>query len=333
LTPSPPHNLQADEYISLLPDPRPLSIYISELRAHLVKFPTAIVGEVGMDKTFRLPEHRAESEISTIDTKSQEDDQLTKGGREGRSLTPYKVTIAHQRVVLLAQLRVAGELKRAVSVHGVGAHGLLFDTLKLTWEGQEAEVLSSKERKRRIVEQKRIEILKAKGHAVEDVHDKEDEADVTYGSSLEDTMDSDVEHQILGKAVKFPFPPRICLHSFSGPAETAKQYLNPSIPAEIFFSFSETINFAKEDPVIENEDKESPASQGETHAKSEPIVKIIPADKLLIESDLNTAGPRMDRCLELITRRICLIRKWDLEDGVKILGHNWKRFAFGQLTA
>jgi hypothetical protein len=50
---------------------------------------------------------------------------------------------------------------------------------------------------------------------------------------------------------------------------------------------------------------------------------------VLVESDLHTAGEEMDRRLEDIVRRICKIKGWGLEEGVKKLGDNWRAFAFG----
>jgi Tat protein secretion system quality control protein TatD with DNase activity len=102
------------------------------------------------------------------------------------------------------------------------------------------------------------------------------------------------------------------LHSYSGPVEPTKQYLHPSIPTEVFFSFSTAINF----------------SAG-VASKSEDVIKMLPADRILVESDLHIAGDRMDGHLEDIVRKICTFRQWTLEEGVKQLGKNWKRFIFG----
>jgi hypothetical protein len=38
----------------------------------------------------------------------------------------------------------------------------------------------------------------------------------------------------------------------------------------------------------------------------------------------------MDKYLEAIVRRICNIKGWSLEDGVRQLGKNWKGFVFGR---
>lgn len=170
---------------------------------------------------------------------------------------------------------------RACSVHGVQAHGVVFDTLSETWKGHESNVLSKRESKKQ-----RDAAAKAQ------MDDMEDTPAAPSGST--------------------PYPPRICLHSYSGSPEGVKQYINPAIPAEIFFSFSSVINFS------------TPAA-----AKTEEAIKAVPDDRVLVESDLHTAGDRMDGYLEEIVRKICDIKDWKLEEGVRRLGNNWKRFAFG----
>lgn len=261
------------EFLLALPTPRPLSDFLNETRKNLERFPFALVGEVGLDKSFRIPE------AWLPDHHEKRDDSLTPGGREGRRLSPYRVHMDHQKKILLAQLRLAGELNRAVSVHSVQAHGIIFEVLRETWKGPERKVPSKRERKR------------IKDSAAADPNPKP--------SSEE-------------KPQPKPYPPRVCLHSYSGPTEAVKQYLDPAIPVDIFFSFSTAINF----------------SSGGV-SKAEAAIQAVPDGKLLVESDLHTAGPRMDRHLEDIVRLICNIKGWDVENGTIQLGQNWKRFIFG----
>ncbi|KAG9839345.1 Metallo-dependent hydrolase, partial [Aureobasidium melanogenum] len=270
LTPTPTDR----DFLLALPDPRPFSVFLDETKNYLKKYPLALIGEVGLDKQFRIPEAWLPGQ------KSERDEALTPGGREGRSLSPYRVSMDHQKKVLLAQLHLAGELGRATSVHGVQAHGVVFNTLQETWKGHERKVLSKRERRKQ-------------------------EAVNTTSTEGQDQPGE-------GERKPTPYPPRICLHSYSGPPETIKQYLDPRIPAKIFFSFSSVINFSHAGV-----------------AKTEDAVNAVPDDRILIESDLHTAGERMDGYLEEVVRRICEIKGWELEHGVKQLAANWKSFAFG----
>lgn len=88
--------------------------------------------------------------------------------------------------------------------------------------------------------------------------------------------------------------------------------MDPKIPTDIFFSFSSVINL------------HGPSSQ-----KALDVIKSLPEDRLLIESDLHTAGPMMDDSLEEVTRAVCDARGWSLNRGVQRLGENWKAFVFG----
>jgi Tat protein secretion system quality control protein TatD with DNase activity len=281
LAPSP--SLKNPSFIAGLQDPRPLSEFIQETRSRLEKYPFALVGEIGLDKAFRIPE----SWTSVDETRRDED--LTPGGREGRRLSPYRVNINHQTTVLKAQLRLAGEMNRAVSVHGVQAPGGVYNAISECWKGHEKEVLSRREN-RRVAEN------------AENVSDSDDDDDDAGKKAA------------VGKGK--PFPPRICLHSYSGPVNVLTQYTLKSVPAKIFFSFSLAINWE--------------AEGGEKNKKTEEVICACPDDRILVESDLHIAGDRMDRALEDICRKVCEVKGWELRKGVEQLARNWKEFIFDE---
>jgi len=267
LTPKP----EDRNFLLSLPDPRPVGDFIGQTHDYLRRYPLALVGEVGLDRSFRIPDAWLPEQAEGRNV------ALTPGGREGRRLSPYRVNMEHQRKVLLTQLRLAGKTQRAASVHGVAAHGIVYETIAETWKGYERHVPSKRERRK---------------------------AEATPSESPDAGE---------GSSAPKPYPPRLCLHSYSGPAETVKQYIAPSVPCEVFFSFSVTINAWSE------------SGDG----KVEAAVRAVPDDRLLVESDLHTAGDRMDHYLEQGVRKLCKVKGWELEAGVKQLGSNWKRFVLG----
>ncbi|KAI1074989.1 hydrolase [Whalleya microplaca] len=290
LTPSP--SSKDASFSQGLPDPRPLSKFLKETRIRLEKYPLALVGEIGIDKAFRLPQSW------TVAHESQRDEGLTPGGREGRTLSPHRVQLPHQAAILQAQLRLAGEMGRAVSVHGVQAHGVVFDTISACWKGHEKEVIS-----------KRQQRLIAEGAEDFSSSSEDEDGDEVGSSNARAQPKSQKKSKPSGPK---PYPPRICLHSFSGTVEVLKQYTHPSIPARIFFSFSILVNWG--------------AGGGE---KTEEAIRAAPDDRILVESDLHTAGESMDRYLEEVCRKICEIKGWGLREGVERLGRNWREFVFG----
>ncbi|MCJ1370443.1 hypothetical protein MMC20_001656 [Loxospora ochrophaea] len=291
LTPTPAISPPDAAFLSSLPPPTRLSTYLSTLRTHLLTYPHALIGEIGLDRSFRLP---AQSSPSTSTTPG-----LTPGTRDNRPLTPFHVHLSHQKAIFRAQLRLAGELHRAVSVHGVGAHGVLFETLREGWAGCEKEVVGKKKKKK--VKPRDLPRDQNNG----DDHPGNTQDDHNHNAN---TNSQPSPHP----PPPLPYPPRICLHSYSGPADTLRQYLHPSIPADIYFSFSRVINFS------------TPAA-----TKSEAVISAVPADRLLVESDTHVAGERMDRLLEEMVRCVCWVKGWELEEGVRRLGENWRRWALG----
>ncbi|KAG5925616.1 hypothetical protein E4U42_004116 [Claviceps africana] len=263
---------QDDAFIASLPTPTPLSSFVSATRAKLDRYPVALIGEIGIDKAFRLPESWDPLLASSRDA------ALTPGGRESRRLSPYKVHMRHQQLILAAQLRLAGQVGRPVSLHGVQAHGVLYDTVSRCWKGHEKHVPSRRERR-------------------------------MLAPGADDDPDGDPRPSFGGK----PYPPRICLHSYSGSVEALKQWLRPDIPADIFFSFSAAVNLGTE----------------AARARFPDVVKAVPGHRLLVESDLHVAGEDMDAALEDMYRCVCRAKGWSLEEGVRTMGENFERFVLG----
>ncbi|KAL1970698.1 hypothetical protein VTN77DRAFT_4342 [Rasamsonia byssochlamydoides] len=287
-----------DAFFLALPDPKPLSTLLAETRTRLLAHPTALVGEVGLDKTFRVPNVWKPEEIQA------RDGSLTPGAREGRTLSIYRVTMNHQKALLKAQLQLAGELRRAVSIHSVHAHGAVLELLQELWRGHERKVPSRRERRRR----------RSAELAHEESDEEKRERNKIDGNDRKTEQDED-QHETQEDSGPLPFPPRICMHSYSGPAEPLKQFLHPSVPSDIYFSFSTVINF--------------PSSSNRSVDKVVEVIKALPDDRILIESDIHCAGQQMDDLLEEVARTVCQLRGWTLAKGVKQLAENWRRFVFG----
>lgn len=293
LTPS-PSSKDDESFIDQLPTPQPLSELLSQTCAYLEAHPLALVGEVGIDKAFRLP--------SPGVFVSDPEATMTEGRRNGERLSPYRVNMDHQVRIMKAQLNLAGQTGRAVSVHGVQAHGVLYNAIKSTWKGHEKAVVTNRERKRI-----------AKG------------VNEDFSSSSEDEDDD----SRLGTKVKTkkpykpkPFPPRICLHSFTGAVDTMKQYTSDrSCPAKIYFSFSLCVNYTTGGH--ERDRKKHLADE---------VIRACPDDRILVESDLHTAGQPMDDMLEEMYRKVCEVKGWKLREGVERIRSNYYDFVFGPAT-
>jgi Tat protein secretion system quality control protein TatD with DNase activity len=272
---------QPDEtFLDSLPLPQSLSDFLAQTEERLLQHSYALVGEVGLDRAFRLPVAGFISPMPGPSKGPEESQSYTPGSREGRTLSPYRVSMDHQKAILKAQLQLAGKLHRPVSVHSVQAHGVVFELLQQLWTGHEK--LSKRQQKRRL--------------SVSGAHAAE--------------MDDEKDHS--GTLTSLPYPPRVCMHSYSGPPDPLRQFLHSSVPAEIYFSFSDLINFSSN-----------------SSAKAIDVIKAVPGSRILIESDFHSAGERMDDLLLGIVQRVCEIKGWSQKDGAEQLRKNWERFVFG----
>jgi Tat protein secretion system quality control protein TatD with DNase activity len=244
LKPTPP-----DDFVSHLLKPTPWEEILIDLRKRLESNPYAQVGEIGMDKSFRLPTH----------TEGERDVSARK------DLSPYRTTTEHQLRIFTDQLKLAGEFGRTVSMHSVQCHGLIFTALQSLWKGHE------KSKKSREREEK-------SGEATDGV---------------------------------MTFPPRVCIHSASLPLDTLKQYLQPSVPSKVYFSFSTVIN----------------ARYGQ---KLLDLISAVPDDRILIESDWHCEGDVRRDQVHDIARVVIHKKKWETEEGISILERNFRAFVFGK---
>ncbi|EPT03519.1 hypothetical protein FOMPIDRAFT_1028783 [Fomitopsis schrenkii] len=116
--PKPDYQAAFDRLLPSLPDPTPLSTIIASLRTSLYSFPNAMLGEVGLDRVCRIPY-----------APPADPPYASAAGDGGRELSPFTIPIVHQLAVLEAQLALAVELRRNVSMHSVKAQQATLDLL------------------------------------------------------------------------------------------------------------------------------------------------------------------------------------------------------------
>ncbi|KAH9837257.1 TatD DNase family Scn1 [Rhodofomes roseus] len=119
-SPKPEHEAAFARLLPSLPPPTPLSQVLPSLHASLASFPTAMLGEVGLDRVCRVP-FTPPADPPYASASAEPD-----GARE---LSPFTIPLAHQAAVLEAQLALAVELRRNVSTHSVKAQQATLELL------------------------------------------------------------------------------------------------------------------------------------------------------------------------------------------------------------
>ncbi|BFZ53351.1 Cut9-interacting protein scn1 [Savitreella phatthalungensis] len=295
--PSPP-----DDFIDTVHDLVPAKAYVQSIEDHFVKFPNAMLGEVGLDKAFRIPDPR---------TKSSDDSS----GSRGR-LTKHQTDMSHQVAVLEAQLATATKFQRAVSLHGVQAHGALHHVIDKLWR-QSVQAGGSKRERKRAAWRDRAASATSTGLPGQRDNRVGDDGDDDEG---EDNVNVDDSHHRSTKLEFFrdnsdqstlshpSYPPRVCLHSFSGAVDMIATWLRPGLPIDVFFSFSRAVNGR--------------------YDRWHTVMAAVPDDRILIESDLHDAS-LIDEALEGVLADVCRAKEWDERHARIALERNWHRFVYG----
>ena len=132
---------ELDLILPSLPEPVPLRKILDELSAALQRFPHAILGEVGVDKSFRLPfPPESYATLDRLERKAGKQKEDTSAHDEPgccsssaplpkRRLSRLQTPLSHQLHILRAQIAVAVQHRRPISFHSVRAAGCTTDFL------------------------------------------------------------------------------------------------------------------------------------------------------------------------------------------------------------
>lgn len=115
---SPSAQQQLDSIWEQLPEPVSLQDVCQGISDNFERFPNALLGEVGIDRAFRMPR-----------TAWNYDPQKPQTPVLEPRLTKLKTPQAHQLSVLHAQIQIALQYRRNISLHSVQAGGLTVDLL------------------------------------------------------------------------------------------------------------------------------------------------------------------------------------------------------------
>jgi Tat protein secretion system quality control protein TatD with DNase activity len=242
-----------------LVQPIPRRDWEPRLRALLTKHPHAVVGELGLDRAAVIP-----------------------GTRRARC-SPQ-----HQLALLQAQLSVAAELGRPVSVHCVRAHGMLYDELRLRAAASAAAAAAA-----------------AKSVAAE--------AAATAAAQPSPTPSNPTPTPSPPPRIPNGLPPALMMHSFGGSAEEARRFsglekVAGAAGCRVFFSFSAAIN-----------------GRAGGEDKLARRIRAVPEDRLLLESDQVTPEA-LDAGLAGSLALVAAAKGWALDEAARRCRRNFDAF-------
>lgn len=106
-----------EDFLTVLPDPMNFDKHLKVMKRLYETHSVVCVGEIGLDKLFRIP---SSGFYSNPDFRS---------GKEDIRLTNYKTSMKHQKRVFSQQLQLAFELNLSVSIHNVKSGGLIHEVI------------------------------------------------------------------------------------------------------------------------------------------------------------------------------------------------------------
>lgn len=114
--------VEIEPYLPFLPHPTSLNEFITDVRTRLVNDSSAIVGEVGLDKSFKLPSPtQLANPPLNLPSSSTTCTCCHPPPSPSTSFIPLRTSISHQISILRAQISLAIELNRPISMHNVKA--------------------------------------------------------------------------------------------------------------------------------------------------------------------------------------------------------------------
>ncbi|KAF9386792.1 hypothetical protein CPB97_003329 [Podila verticillata] len=339
-----------------LPEPRALEPAMKELRRKLEEHPNAVLGEIGLDRTARVPE--PSTPTPTTDTP---DDS---SALEGQKKTTLALTsIQHQLNLVREQLKVAASLDRAVSFHCVQAYGHWHDFLIQEGKRLKQKEIDQEYRQQlqqihanggtptldssllggqetgsvRLSKQGAARLRRAAKEAewerhvastVQESSDEEDEdsEDETFGASSSNRSSEERKKRSGSNPDESIAPAPLVLP----PVPVFEKVLPPRLCMHSYGGSVDMMRaFTKMDHPPEIFFSFSIVINGRLQErKLQELISAVPEDRLLIESDHHSHA-LVDSLLMDMVKKVSEIRGWSIEETVQKTTRNWHRFVYG----
>ncbi|KAF9086291.1 hypothetical protein BGX29_001468 [Mortierella sp. GBA35] len=344
-----------------LPTPRALEPALKELRRQLEAHPHAVLGEIGLDRTARVPEPSFASGAAIATAASEGEEPLTQ-----KRITLALTSIQHQLDIVREQLKLAAALDRPVSFHCVQAYGHWHDFL--IQEGRRLRQLEADKEY-----QIQLQQIQASGgtiplqpvsptgvrlskrstarlkreardaawerHVASTLQESSDDEEEDE-SSDDDDDDEDRKKKAM-KGVQFDEATATTAASTLESAQTPVTTITPQpayepvLPPRLcMHSYGGSVDmlkaFTKLDHPPEIYFSFSILINGRLQErKLKELILAVPEDRLLIESD-HHSHIQVDRLLVEMVLKVAEIRKWTVEETVEKTARNWQRFVYGE---